>query len=200
MIQIPNDYDSARGYDGSAAPRLTPGGHICRIHGARVEQSRNGNDMLVVAFDIVEEGEFNGYFQRRFERAKSYNAYANWPGVFRTAILTADGKTNGYFKGFIEAVEASNAGYSFRQSGGNEAMLKGKLVGFNFGEEEYRSPIDNSVKTAVKPFYAVSVAKVREGIAPPAKKLMADAGSAPRPIGQPDANGFQPVEDNDLPF
>lgn len=199
MIQIPNDYDSARGYDGSAL-QLTPGGHICRIRGARVEQSRSGNDMLVVAFDIVEEGKFNGYFQRRFERAKSYNAYANWPGVFRTSILTADGKTNGYFKGFIEAVEASNTGYNFRQSGGNEAMLKGKLVGFNFGEEEYRSPIDNSVKTAVKPFYAVSVAKVREGIAPPAKKLLADAVSAPRPVGQPDANGFQPVEDNDLPF
>ena len=199
MIQIPNDYDSARGYDGSAAPRLTPGGHICRIHGARVEQSRSGNDMLVVAFDIVEEGEFNGYFQRRFERAKSYNAYANWPGVFRTAILTADGKTNGYFKGFIEAVEASNTGYNFRQSGGNEAMLKGKLVGFNFGEEDYRAQ-DGSVKTSVKPFYAVSVAKVREGITPPAKKLLADAVSAPRPVGQPDANGFQPVEDDDLPF
>ena len=199
MIQIPNDYDSARGYDGSAL-QLTTGGHICRIRGARVEQSRSGNDMLVVAFDVVEEGEFNGYFQRRFERAKSYNAYANWPGVFRTTILTEDGRTNGYFKGFIVAVEASNAGYSFHQSGGNEALLKGKLVGFNFGEKDYRSPIDNSVKTAVKPFYAVSVAKVREGIAPPAKKLLADAGSAPRPVGQPDANGFQPVEDDKLPF
>jgi hypothetical protein len=199
MIQIPNDYDSARAYDGSAAPLLTPGGHICRIRGARVEQSRSGNDMLVVAFDIVEEGEFNGYYHRRFERAKSYNAYANWPGVFRASILTADGRTNGYFKGFIEAVEASNAGYSFRQSGGNEAMLNGKLVGFNFGEEDYRAQ-DGSVKTAVKPFYAVSVAKVREGIAPPAKKLLADAGSAPRPVGQPDANGFQQVVDDDLPF
>lgn len=200
MIQIPNDYDSARAYDGSAAPRLTPGGHICRIRGTRVEQSRSGSDMLVVAFDIIEEGEFNGYFQRRFERAKSYNAYANWPGVFRASILTADGRTNGYFKGFIEAVEASNASYSFRQSGGNETMLNGKLVGFNFGEEDYRSSIDNSVKTAVKPFYAVSVAKVRDGIAPPAKKLLADANSTPRPVGQPDAGGFQQVEDDELPF
>ena len=198
MIQIPNDYDSARGYDGSAL-QLTPGGHNCRIRGARVEQSRSGNDMLVVAFDVVEEGEFNGYFQRRFERAKSYNAYANWPGVFRTSILTTDGRTNSYFKGFIEAVEASNAGYSFRQSGGNEGTLNGKLVGFNFGEEDFRAQ-DGSVKTSVKPFYAVSVAKVREGIAPPAKKLLADAGSAPRPVGQPDANGFQPVEDDKLPF
>lgn len=216
MIPIPRDYDNARSFDGTGGPQLTPGGHICRIQAVRVEKTKQTNkDMLVVAFDIAEGSEFDGYFKARYERACGFNNDAKWPGVFRCTLLNGEGKTNGFFKGFIEAVEDSNPNYNFKATNGDEQALKGKLVGFNFGEEEYERTDNQTgeIKKAVsvKPAYAISVARVREGIAPPPKKLLATGGGAPqygnqfsnqstRPVGQPDAQGFQEVEDDELPF
>lgn len=209
MIPIPRDYDTAQAAGGNA-PQLTPGGHVCRIQGVRVEKTRQTNkDMLVVAFDIAEHSEFDGFFKAKYERSSQFNNNAKWPGVFRVTILNAQGGTNGFFKGFIEAVEDSNNGYNFKATNGNEQTLKGKYVGFNFGEEEYeytdRQTGEIRVGVSCKPAYAISVARVHEGIAPPAKKLLnggSPQSSAPstRPVGQPDAQGFQEVEDDDLPF
>ena len=210
MIPIPRDYDNARAFDGTSGPQLTPGGHICRIQGVRLEKTqKTKKDMLVVAFDIAEGSEFDGYFKKRFERSSGFNSNAKWPGVFRVTLTNASGDTNGYFKGFIEALEASNPNYNFKATNGDEQQMKGKLVGFNFGEEEYEpqnSP--GEIRVSVKPAYAVSVARVREGLIPPAKKLLNAGGasqyggtaSGARPVGQPDAQGFQEVEDDDLPF
>ena len=210
MIPIPRDYDNARAFDGTTGPTLTPGGHICRIQGVRLEKTQKTNkDMLVVAFDIAEGGEFDGYFRKRFERSSGFNANAKWPGVFRVTLTNANGDTNGYFKGFIEALEASNPNYNFKASKGDEQQMKGKLVGFNFGEEEYERTDyqtgEIKVAVSVKPAYAISVARVREGVIPPAKKLLnngngAATASTTRPVGQPDAQGFQEVEDDELPF
>ena len=210
MIPIPRDYDNARSFDGSNGPQLTPGGHICRIQGVRLEKTqKTQKDMLVVAFDIAEGGEFDGYYRKRFERSNSFNSNATWPGVFRVTVLNSQGETNGFFKGFIEALEDSNTGYDFRASKGDEQQMKGKYIGFNFGEEEYERTDyqTGEVKKAisVKPAYAVSVARVREGLIPPARKLLntgnasGSTGNA-RPIGQPDAQGFQQVDDDELPF
>lgn len=207
MIPIPNDYDSARSFDGSGAPQLTPGGHICRIQGVRMEKTKKTNkDMLVVAFDIEEGSEFDGYYKARFEQSSGFRKDAKWPGVFRVTLLNANGGTNGYFKGFIEALEDSNPGYNFKASRGDELQMKGKFVGFNFGEEEYEytNYQTGEIKTAIscKPSYAVSVARVHEGVVPPARKLLNNGGgnSGTRPVGQPDAQGFQEVEDDELPF
>ena len=212
MIPIPRDYDNARAFDGNGSPQLTPGGHICRIQGVRMEKTqKTQKDMLVVAYDIAEGSEFDGYFKKRFERSSGFNSNAKWPGVFRVTVLNANNETNGYFKGFIEALEASNPGYNFKVSRGDEQQMKNKLVGFNFGEEEYERTDyqtgEIKVAVSVKPAYAISVARVREGVIPPAKKLLNASGAAPyssqsavRPVGQPDAQRFQEVEDDELPF
>lgn len=190
MIPIPNDFDNARAYDGNSVPTLSLGGHICRIHSARMERNRNGVDMLCVEFDVYEDGEFNGYYKRRFEAAKAYRPNASWPGVFRVNLLTRDGATNGYFKGFITALEQSNAGYSFKATNGSESALSGLYVGFVFGEREFRGT-DKKIKTVVEPFYAVSVAKVREGCSIPAKKALRENAQA---------QSMTQVDNDDLPF
>ena len=197
MIGIPNDFDSAKAYDGKGEfNALPPGGHICRIIGARAAKSKNDNDMIEIAFDIAEGSEFDGKFNDRFNFIRKRKSDAKWPngGMFRTAVLNNDGMTSGYFKGLITSVEESNPGYSFKATGGNEATLKGKLVGFNFGEEEYKGN-DGKLHTSVKAFYAVSVATVKEGIEPPKKKAY-----KPRPGEQMAAQGFTEVEPDDLPF
>ena len=217
MINLPRDFATARGYDGSSYPALTPGGHICRIRNV-VPGNGNYGEQITVTYDIVEEGEFNGYFQKIFDYRSKQNpsGNANWPGVKWFNIYNDNGDTDGFFKGFIEAVEASNPGYKFT---GDERGLQGKLVGFNFREEEYmpRNSNTGEIKTTVRPFYAVSVAKVREGIIPPAKKLYngGSSGGYQRPAAQPgysypqsappapgpvSAPGYSQDDDDDLPF
>lgn len=194
MIQIPNDYDNARAFDGKGGPTITVGGHICRILSAKMETAKtSGAPMLVIAFDIAENSEFDGYYRAKHERAKGFNAEAKWQGVFRTNILNKQGLTNGYFKGLITSIEESNAGYNFKATGGDEGTLKGKLVGFNFGEREYQKS-DGTIGTVVEPFYAVGVKTVREGIQPPDKKVL-------QGVQRGGSQGFQQVEDDyDLPF
>ena len=197
---LPNDYDSTKAYDGTGGYTPLPvGGHICRIVGARATKSRNGNDMIEVAFDIAESSEFDGKFKERFDYIRKSKADAKWPngGMFRTGVLNSDGKTSGYFKGLITAVEESNPGYSFKGSGCNEDTMKGKLVGFNFGEEDYKGN-DGKIRTSIKPFYAVSVQTVRDGIEPPKKKEY-----KPKPGEVMSARGFADVTEEvepDLPF
>lgn len=207
---LPNDYDSARGFDGSAAPKLAPGGHVCRIRGARMDRARSGRDMLVIAFDIAEGGPFDGYYAERFRQARQRRSDATWPGVFRTTLTNAEGRTNGFFKGLIEAIEASNPGFNFRAAGCDENKLNGKIVGFNFGEEEYADRNTGKIRVSVKPQYAVSAAKVREGVIPPERKPYkgdrgaSGSGAAQQFIQQTSMaqvpNGGVADDDVELPF
>ena len=205
MINLPKDYAQAKGYDGSSSfPRLTAGGHICRTRQVVLTKSRAGNDMLEIHFDIVEEGEFKGYYQQVYAARSRYNPDMAWPGRYFVLIANPDGTTNGRFKGFINAVEESNGGYKFD---GNELGLQNKLVGFNFGEEEYERTDRQTGKIttgiSVKPAYAISVAKVREGVIPPPRKLLDNdrqpAHAAPPPPPPP-SGAAQEDDDDDLPF
>lgn len=198
MIKLPSDYAQARAYDGSDFPKLTPGGHICRTRNVTLSKSRKGNDMLIADFDIVENGELQHYYQRRFDYSSRYNDNAKWPGKYYMPITNADGTTNTRFKGFITAIEESNAGYRFD---GNELTLQDKLLGFNFGEEEYEpqnSP--GEIRISVKPAYAVSVARVREGVVPPPIKRLAQDDGAQPVAAPPAVQNFQEAEDDELPF
>ena len=194
MIKLPSDYDSARAYTGgSSFPTLPVGPHICKIIGARVEES-NGNNYLAVAFDIAEGGPDDGYYAQLYDRKKQFSDAPKWPGRFSCPLTTREGKTNGRFKGFLTSVEESNPPYNFKQIGGDETTLKGKLVGFNFGEEEWRRT-DGKVVSTVKPFYAVPVSKVREGIEPPEARKLNDNQA------QMERQGFKEVDETDeLPF
>lgn len=172
-MRLPSDFSTAKGYTG--AEPVTPlalGGHICRIRGARLEKCSNGMDRLVLAFDIQEGSEWDGYYAQKYQSLRNWSADSKWPGVFSTFITNPDGKTSGYFKGLIESIEKSNPGFDFVAAGADENKLNGKMVGFNFGEEEYWSSVYSEVRVIVKPRYAVSVQDVRDGVEPPKLKKM----------------------------
>lgn len=187
-----HDYASARAYTGENE-RLPVGGHICQIRGARCDTARNGKEMLVLAFDIKEGGEYDGFYKRRFDRMKASNADAKWPGLYYAVTTNNEGGTNPMFKGLITCIEESNPGYQWNW---NENSLNGKLVGFNFGEEEYKHQSTGEIRTNVKPFFPAPIEKVREGLTPPQlKKLNGNAASA-----APANKGFTAVDDDELPF
>lgn len=187
-----SDYAQAQAYTGDFE-RLPLGGHICQIRGARCETTRTGKEMLVVAFDIAEGSPADGFYKRSFDRIKAKNPDARWPGLYRSVTETNEGKTNPMFKGFIKAVEESNPGYAWNW---NENSLNGKLVGFNFGEEEYEHQASGEIRVSVRPQFPASVARVKEGLNPPEIKKLTRSGASAKPA----AGGFSSVDDDELPF
>lgn len=210
-----HDFAQAQAYTGENEV-LPTGGHICQIRGARCELSSSGKEMLVVAFDIKEGGRHDGHYKRRFDRIKAAKPDAKWPGVYYQTTVNNEGNTSPMFKGLITSIEESNPGYVWNW---NENSLNGKLVGFNFGEEEYIHQNTGEIRTIVKPMFPASVARVREGITPPDIKRLNNTpparmapGSFNAPAPQappmppapaphaPQQMGFEQVEDDDLPF
>lgn len=201
MITVPYDYNQASAYDGSGGPRLVPGGQVCNIVGARTEtvNTQNGpKQKFVLAYDIA-EGEFAGYFDDQFKRAKEQDAgKAKWRGTYDCFILTNEGKTNPWFKGMLACIDKSNEPFQCVVNGQlNEANLKGKLIGLLFRKEEYMGS-DGKKKETVKACAARSVQTIREGTFEiPEPKLL--AGSTPSRSAAPTA-GFTQVDDDELPF
>lgn len=190
MIQRPNDWDTAQAFTGENQQQLTPGGHILRVMGMKQEMSRNGKPMLVVGFDIAEGSELDGFYARLHERKKEYDANAKWAGTIRYMLYGKDGtSTNGFFKGFIKALEESNPGYRWNW---DERSVAGKMVGMVFGEEEYRKQ-DGSIGTSVKAQMARSVQAIRDGVEVPAKKTIKEEPQTYTPF-DPNA-GYTAVED-----
>lgn len=177
--------------------KLPTGGHICQIRAARCENTRTGKEMLVLAFDIKEGSECDGFYKRMFDRIKGYNPDAKWPGVYYQVTTNNEGNTSPMFKGLITAIEESNPGYAWNW---NETSLQGKVVGFNFGEEEYIHQNTGEIRVNVKPMFPASISRVREGLTPPALKKLnsAPAGSVPFPASGSQMS-FRQV-DGALPF
>ena len=186
------DYNTARAYTGEAE-RLPIGGHVCQIRAARCDTSRSGKEMLVLAFDIKEGGEYDGFYKRRFERLKASNTDAKWPGLYYAVTTNNEGGTAPMFKGLITCIEESNPGYQWNW---NEASLNGKMVGFNFGEEEYLHQSSGEIRVSIRPQFPASVARVKEGLNPPEIRKITRSGASAKPA----AGGFSSVDDDELPF
>ena len=189
------DYANARAFTGENE-RLAVGGHVCIIRAARCEISRSGKEMLVLYFDINEGSEFDGFYKRRFDRMKAGNSEAKWPGVYYAVSTNDDGDTSPMFKGLITCIEDSNDGYKWNW---NETSLNGKHVGFNFGEEEYEHRASGEIRTSVKPMFPATVARVREGLIPPAIKRLNKSGK-PNASALAQNKAFSQVDDDELPF
>ena len=120
------------------------GGHNMIIKGVREEKSKNGADMIVVAFDFAKNDKQPNYFSELFE--KDIRPDKKWPNAGTSYILTMDSKdksqVNKSFKRFITAFERSNGvtcdwGSKFCE------QFKGKKIGGVFGivEEEYNGQV-----------------------------------------------------------
>ena len=193
MIQRPSDWDTAQAFTGESQQTLAPGGHIVRIANMRQETSRNGKPMLVVAFDIEEGSEFDGYYKRLHENKKKFDQGAKWGGVIRFMLYNAQGGTNGFFKGFIGALEESNPGFRWNWE---ERSVTGKLCGMVFGEEEYRKQ-DGSIGTSVKAQMARSVQAIRDGVEVPAKRCVKEEPQAFQPF---DPNAGYTIAEGKMPW
>lgn len=143
----PNGYDEVQ-IGGDYTP-IELGGHHLVIKGVREEKSKNGNDMIVVAFDTAKNDKQPGYFSDLFD--KDIRPEKKWPNNGTQYILTMDAqdssKTSKSFKSFITSFEKSN---NCEAVWGDKfcAQFKNKKIGGVFGlvEEEYNGEVKKKHK------------------------------------------------------
>lgn len=164
-MEMPKNYKETKGITGEFE-KLNAGGYICKIINAKEETSKNGNRMLVVAFDIA-EGDNKDFYQKRYDENvknnKDVNYKVKWPnnGIHRIMIEDKDGNCNKFFKGFITVIEECNE-FDFEKEKYDEKKLKGLRFGGIFGEEEYEA-IDGSIKTSTKLKWIRNVQAIEDG-------------------------------------
>ena len=123
---------------GGAIENLPAGGYVCTIMKCTEDRNRNGNGThLTVQFDVT-EGEYKDWFDADWKNQGREDKF--WHGVVNQNVpdeTSPKYETQcGFFKRFVNAVEASNPGYHWDW---NEAGLNGKKIGVVFGEVEKES-------------------------------------------------------------
>lgn len=174
------------------------GGHICVIVNAKNELSRNGNQMLKIAFDFASEDKQAGYYKRMFDEDQKRGNDAKWRGVYIQGHHTE--QSNQYFKGFINRILESNPGYMWSW---DEKSLIGKKFCGVFGREEY--PGDNGkTKFATKCMFVHAVSDIDKVTVPEDKLLV---GKATTQVSTSNSftplqayNGNLQIDDDELPF
>lgn len=131
MKKIENwDNIEAKGMDDFKA--LPIGAYECKIVNA-VENynEQSGKTTLKVMVDIADNGEFDSYFQKRYDSNTAVDR--KWDNN-ATKYLTFEGENVAFFKGFITCVENSNPGYKWDWE---EQKLRDKKIAGVFQYEEY---------------------------------------------------------------
>lgn len=141
-MQKPSGYDEVK-VGGDFTP-VELGGHHMIIKGVKEQTNKNGEPMIVVAFDFAKNDKQPEYFSELFD--KDIRPEKKWPFNGTQYINTMDyqdkSKTSKSFKSFITAFERSN---NTTAAWGDKfcEQFKDKKIGGVFGvvEEEYNGEI-----------------------------------------------------------
>lgn len=146
---------------------LELGGHLLTIVDAREYTSEiSGNVSLRISVDISKGEKQEGFFKKQYD--SNTNQDKKWSSA-GTKYLSLKDEQLAYLKGFITAVEKSNADFKFNTKGTWD-QLKGLKVAGQFGLEEYLDG-EGHLKTATKLVQFRSIDKLPEIKIPRVKKL-----------------------------
>lgn len=152
------NFTNVQATNGGEFARPTPGGYVIGIVSV---QDVPEKEYLKISYDIA-EGELKNYYYEMKQRT-GYDL----PVIYKSY----KDKALGFFKAFLDAVIASNPGYTWNN---DERTLCRKLVGCVLREEEYRNR-DGEIKVSLKPDVFYPAADIRAGRfdVPPKKTLNA---------------------------
>lgn len=193
MIFKPNDYEKAASYD-SDFSALPAGAYVCEVKNVAFGKTSSGKPIMNVSLDIA-EGEYTGYFMKRYKHSKENNGTAKWGCVYSCFPTNPDGSTtNPHYKGFFSALEKSNN--MLVNWSGDEKQFAGKLVGILFRDKEFIGN-DGTVHRTVEPCASRTVDAVRAGeCKTPKPKLLDDSNQK---AGSEEFTQVA-VNDDELPF
>lgn len=144
----------------SAFDPLPKAAYVIKIVGVKEEPNKSGNGRHVsIAFDIA-EGEYKEFYKKQFEA--NTNEDKKWPNDAVFNLNVPDSSSEEWmvknWDTFWTCVEDSNDGYRFD---GDEAKLKGKLVGGKMRNEQ--SEYNGEVYDHTRFCWACTAQSVREG-------------------------------------
>lgn len=128
---------------------LPLGGHECVIVAAEDIESKKGNLVTKICFDISEDSEYNHYLQKLSDSINSNRNYYNWPNE-GTRYFVSDGIGVKYFKRFISLLErVNNIKFDMPEVGADfdVSQFIGLKIGCEFGLQEYEK--DGEIKTSL---------------------------------------------------
>lgn len=147
-------------------PTLAPGAYVCQITDVEDFESK---EYLRVLVDIM-LGEHEGYFAGDFYKDKPWA---------HSIMLSYKESALGMLKGRLETISACNTGFDAVAAieGGRYDMLKGKVVGVVFREEEYYDKKADEFKLgSARPDRLCTTQDIQDGKnANPAPKMLKDA-------------------------
>ena len=182
---------------GNSYPMLPVGAYVCEIKNVKID-GKEPDQRLILRLDIV-EGEFTGYYPKRYEHDAGRNAQnhmyqTKYKGDFQLQIPNEANTDRAHpewdirtFNNMVFCVEQSNEGYKWDW---NEKSLKGKLVGINVRAGTYNgNPYTQIGKLE-------TVKDVRDGVC----KTMRPKEDSNPPVSESSTPAFTPVETDELPF
>lgn len=174
----------------------TENAYVCTIKSAKVTSNDYG-EKLEVAID-VSEGDYAGFYQKKYDYDKSQSEDAKWKGVVRINIPNEDGSEQDSWriKSFntnICAVMDSNPGYTWEWK---EETLKGKKVGLVLRDKEYA--IDGRSGFYSEPYRFISVEDARNNdFRKPAIKYLPTTNTASSSL---DLSAVDSATEDEIPF
>lgn len=177
---------------GAGAEKLDAGAYVVRITKAEDHAARSGGRYVTFVYDIAEGEHANHYANETREFTHSFNR-------------SYTGNAAGFFRSFLDAVEASNPGRftieAFQKAGCDERAFVGLTVGVLFRDRYYTNNSGKDVGPVLDYVRAMPAQDVRDGnwTVPPVKDdrdgASQDAYAAP---AAPAPSGS--VYDADVPF
>ena len=167
MLKKPNKYDEV--VVNEDFERIELGGHkgvILKVQEYTSEQT--GNTSLKVCVDTSSDDKQPNYFKNQYDNNKlSEKKWSN--SAIKYVSLKEDENCVKMLKGFITAVENSNAGFVYNWDK-EVNQLEGKKVGLVFGLEEYQDS-EGKTKTVAKLNQFRSIDKVDNAKIPKVKLI-----------------------------
>ena len=168
-MKKPNAYNETQA--GGGYIPVAVGGHYAIIKRAEERQDKNGRDMVVVAIDFTLQDAQAGYMSTAFLNDVRPNK--KWPnsGMKYISVLgwqSSDCSKD--FKGFCEAVEKSNKGFTINWEAKDWcAQFANKKVGVVYGNVESEYNGKTSIRPEIRWFCPYD--KVAEAVVPRDKLL-----------------------------
>jgi len=185
-------------------PMLPEGAYVCGIKNVKID-GKAPDQQIVLRLDII-EGEWAGYYTKRYNKDKEYeDKYeAKYKGDFRIQIPDANNTKRQHpewdlktLNNSIWCIEQSNPGFHFDGDTDHIGELKGKIVGINVRGGSYNGIEYTQIGK-------LEVAEdVRNGLVKPMKRKSDTMGSAETSApASADPSGFTKVEldTEELPF
>ena len=148
---------------GNSFAPLPAGGYVCKILNVKVEETKNGAQYIKLRIDVA-EGEYAGFFQRRWNADAQSEYGQKWKGVFKIFLprMTNDAKKYeddiALYKGKLNTIARSNnLPEPDVERGFDPDIFKNCLVGVLFRDAEYNG---NAFTEAA---FLANVADIRSG-------------------------------------